>query len=102
MEFFAIRLKRYPHLYVGKSNSSYAVMADSKIDYWKKERPSDSIDRILQTDAHWFKSEKHAKIWTDRTTLKRFLSYCGEKEKGRLFSEYEVVCNGKVIDIAHI
>ena len=78
MEFYTIRLKRHPNLFVGKENPSYAITTDEEIQtclksghaYWS------TVEKILQVDAHWFKSEKYAKVWTDLKSIKRLFSYC--------------------------
>lgn len=102
MKLYTIRLKRQPELFVGKKNSSYAVMSGCHIRYRLPDYPNVSrldVLAILQHDAHWF-SSKNPKIFTSdqavRTLLARGME--GDEDKTQAtFDEYEVVVmeNGK-------
>lgn len=96
-EYYTIRVKRHPHLFVGKESSSYAINCDEGIIVSAKHRPGANIDEILQLNAYWFKPERFAKIWTSLPTLRRFLRYCASEYEHPTFSEYELLLNGKVI-----
>jgi hypothetical protein len=98
MTFYTIRLKRYPHLYVGKKNPYYALTSDASIQKLLRDSWPKTIDEALQIDAYWFVHEERAKVWTNLTSLKRFLSYCaGKDDDGNrnplVFSEYEFLRN---------
>lgn len=86
---YMIRLKRFPDRYIGKKNTSYALTNDRQI----KSRWNGKADEAVKPDAHWFKSERYAHVWTDRASLKRLITYCGGLEAG--FSEYEFLRNGQ-------
>lgn len=100
MDIYTIRLVRHPELYVGKQSPSYAIKSDKAIGEWMHYK-AQPIDEVLQIDAHWYKSEQYAKIWTNKLAVKRFLAYCGE-DKDATFSEYEILKNGNVINIKEI
>ena len=108
MNFYTVRLKRHPHLFVGKSNPSYALRPDDKIkDVLDNPRKynygkSPTVDDILQIDAFWFVNEKKAKVWTDIKDIKRLFSYANNQyndEVKSTFSEYEILCNNEVITV---
>jgi hypothetical protein len=104
MNFFAIRLKRHPHLFVGKESPSYAIRSDQVIQERLRvgNRGHETVDSILGVDAYWFKPEKLAKLWTDAVPIKRLFSYkTPTDDNGKkitpTFNEYEVIHNGSVI-----
>ena len=77
---------------------------DTKI---KKSDWPNSVDEVIQIDAQWFTKEKYAKVWTDLKMVKRLFSFCnslyddfddGKKAKVT-FSEYEILENGKPIEV---
>jgi hypothetical protein len=74
MSVFRIRLKRHPLRFVGRRNSSYAVVPG----------------RDVTPGASWFASEARAKIWTSLGEVRAFLGHCGVK-KGDMLPEYELV-----------
>jgi hypothetical protein len=105
MNFFVVRLKRHPHLFVGKKNPSYAFNSDQHIQDCLKGRWSSRLskdaDDVLQPTAHWFVTEKRAKVWTNPSQLKALFTYRMERDDdGKpfgTFNEYEIVMNNTVI-----
>jgi hypothetical protein len=94
MNFYTIRLKRHPHLFVGKKSPSYAITTDAQLQTRRNYR-NEPMDEIIGIDCY-FKKEKYAKVWTSVTSLKQLLTYCGSV-KGTGLSEYELLCNNQVI-----
>jgi hypothetical protein len=98
MNMIAARLKRFPTIYVGKRNPSYAFLTDGEIVSRQKQRPQDRMEDIFQTNAHWYTTEKYAHVWTNIGSLKRLLSYCRNSHP-IVYSEYEFVLNGEAMDL---
>lgn len=92
MDFYCIRLKNRPHLFVRKDNSTYAMYSDYNISNFKPAH--ENIDKYI--DAYWFVSAQRAKVWTELKALKRFVSL-RRHDKNDTYSEYEVVKNGTEI-----
>lgn len=105
MDIFTVRLKNHPTIFVGKTNSSYAVKSDAQIaetlKYWSGQGKPRTTDDVLLLDAQWFVAERRAKVWTEASMLKRFLSYCckTEDDPNPSLSQYEILMNGEVVDL---
>lgn len=97
MTLLLLRLRRHPHLFVGKKSSSYAIQSDEAIRRTLNYAIVKTIDEALQIDAFWFTGEKFAKVWTNAASLKRLLSYCSKEDKESTFSEYDIILNGNII-----
>jgi hypothetical protein len=96
MDIYRIRLKRFPHLFIGKKDPSYALKSDYALKQWGYS--NETADQRLQLDAHWYKPEKYAKVWTSLSALKRFLTLC-RRNGADTFSEYELLNGEEVVDI---
>ncbi len=99
MKIFLVRLKEYPHLYVGKRNVSYAFVNDREIcermcstsfTYW------DMKDVKKDVECYMVPRNK-AKMWSNPKDLKWLHSYCGKfydpktmEDVQATFSQYEV------------
>jgi hypothetical protein len=105
MNFFAVRLKRHPHLYVGKDSASYAFMCDQELvaRMNNDKRHNRTVDETLQIDAHWFKCEDAANVWTSTRPVASLFnrsvnSFFDEDKPATItFNEYEIVHNGNVL-----
>lgn len=95
-ELYTIRLKYHPHLFIGKSNASYALMSDEEIAGQQVMNSRDTVDNIIGVHSSFFKPVQYAKVWTSLTTLKRFLKYM-RYGKNPVFSYYELLRDGRVI-----
>ncbi len=98
MLFYRIRLKRYPNLYVGKKDITYAICSDQLIERLKKRVVSrDWGDKDI-FPFNLLKKEKFARIFTSRGDIQRILTLKSEWDSNptwhrvdATYSEYEVV-----------
>jgi hypothetical protein len=122
MHFYTIYLKRHPHLFVGKKRSFYAIKCPEDIEarianYNNQRVPviiargypvlvgNELIDDIICINAHWFVPNDKAKVWTNLSSIKRFLSYCGMSPVKTDLSkvEYMVMVDGsKSLEISEL
>ena len=103
MTFYTIRLKQKPDLYIGKTNSTYALLTDQgindQVEWYKNTRNQDATPiQILfffdeSKPPQWYVPEARAKVWTTIKSIKNFTSYAKCKERNNTFNEYEIVVN---------
>lgn len=73
-----VRLKNHPDKWVGKKNPTYSFYPD------QRKMP-------LSPEWHWYVDEKRARVWTNRSDLKRVVSLSRWGEQKNTFSQFEVV-----------
>jgi len=107
MTFYTIRLKQKPHLFIGKTNPTFAIHTDQnlndQVEWYKNTRnqivtPMDVMFFCNEDKPpHWLVPEERAKVWTTVKSIKHFTSYVKCKERENTFNEFEIVVNGNEI-----
>lgn len=94
MNFYLIRLKSNPLMYVGKRYITYSLRTDMSLQTSFNHPTHGAVShgwKTLAEVAGCLENEASAKIWNTAESVKKSLSACTGRQKHPTFDQYEVV-----------